>query len=63
MKKILYLSLVTISLFYLSGCACTGLTASSHVTNVQLINPNFKTVATNVIGEAHQKDFFGVRNG
>jgi hypothetical protein len=47
----------------LNGCASTGLTASSHVTNVQLTNPNFKIVATNVSGEATSKAVLGVSYG
>lgn len=45
------------------GCASTGLTASSHVTNVQLTSPNFKVIATNVQGEASAKGVLGVSYG
>ena len=44
----------------LLGCASTGLTISSHLTNVQLTNPNFRLVATNVSGEASSKALLGV---
>lgn len=47
----------------LNGCASTGLTASSHVTNVQLTNPNFRIIATNVSGEASSKAILGVSYG
>lgn len=45
------------------GCASTGLTASSHITNVQLTSPNFRIVATNVSGEASSKAILGVSYG
>ncbi|HZY78913.1 MAG TPA: DUF6567 family protein [Cyclobacteriaceae bacterium] len=58
---------VTIMIFALAilvgGCASTGLTASSHITNVQLTNPNFRVVATNVSGEASSKGVLGVSYG
>jgi hypothetical protein len=46
-----------------TGCASTGLTASSHVTNVQLTNPNFRIVATNISGEASADGILGVSYG
>ncbi len=45
------------------GCASTGLTASSHITNVQLTNPNFRVIATNISGEASSKGILGVSYG
>ncbi len=47
----------------LGSCASAGLTASSHITNVQLTNPNFRVVATNVSGEATSKGVLGVSYG
>jgi hypothetical protein len=64
MKK--YLSILfalTISMLLLNGCASTGLTASSHLTNVQLGNPNFRIVATNVTGEASANGLLGISYG
>ena len=46
-----------------SGCASSGLTASSHVTNVQLNNPNFRVVATNVTGQASASGALGISVG
>lgn len=48
---------------FLGGCGSTGLTASGHVTNVQLSGPNFRIVATNVSGEASSKAILGVSYG
>lgn len=47
----------------LMSCASTGLTTSGHVTNVQLTNPNFRVVATNVSGGASSKALLGVSVG
>lgn len=47
----------------LGSCASAGLTASSHITNVRLTNPNFRVVATNVSGEASSKGVLGVSYG
>ena len=47
----------------LTGCASSGLTASSHVTNVQMTNANFKMVATNVSEEATARAILGVSYG
>lgn len=47
----------------LGGCSSTGLVASGHITNVQLTNPNFVIVATNVSGEASSKAILGVSFG
>lgn len=54
--------LVTLAL-YLSGCAATGLSASSHLTDVQLGSANFQLVATNVSGEASASAILGVSYG
>lgn len=47
----------------MNSCASSGLTASSHVTNVQLTNANFKVIATNVTGEASAEAVLGVSYG
>jgi len=47
----------------LTSCASAGLTASSHITNVQLTSPNFRVVATNVSGEATSRGVLGVSYG
>ena len=61
MKKYL-IPLAALSLF-IGGCASSGLTASSHVTNVQLNNANFRIVATNVSGQASSSGVLGVSFG
>jgi hypothetical protein len=62
MTKLISTSLLAISML-LNGCASTGLTASNHITNVQLTNPNFRIVATNVSGEASSKAMIGISYG
>jgi hypothetical protein len=57
------LLLLAIGTLLLNGCASTGLTASSHVTNVQLTNPNFRVVATNIKGEASANGLLGISFG
>lgn len=47
----------------MAGCGSTGLTASAHITNVQLTSPNFKVVATNVSGQASSRAVLGVSYG
>lgn len=63
MKKQLTILSCLAAVFLLNSCASTGLTASSHVTNVQLTNPNFRIVATNVTGEARAAAILGVSYG
>jgi len=50
-------------LVLLSGCASSGLTASSHVTNVQLNAANFRVVAINVSGQASASGAIGISFG
>ena len=47
----------------LNGCVSSGLTASSHITNVQITEPNFRVIATNVTGEASSKGIIGMSYG
>jgi hypothetical protein len=63
MKKSLLTMAFLAAVVLLNGCASTGLTASAHLTNVQLTNPNFKVVATSVSGEATSKALLGVSYG
>jgi len=63
MKSVTYLTLSAACGLLLGSCASAGLTASSHITNVQLTSPNFKIVETNVAGEASTKGIFGVSYG
>lgn len=63
MKTLIRLLPVLAMVILLNSCASTGLTASSHVTNVQLTNPNFRVVATNVTGEASSKGIIGASYG
>ena len=61
--KTLMLSLVAGGAFLLSGCASTGLTASSHLTNVQLSHGNYRIVATNISGEGSAEAVLGFSVG
>jgi hypothetical protein len=63
MKNLSFIIVCLISVLLLDGCASTGLTASSHVTNIQLTSPNFKVIATNVSGEASSSAVLGVSYG
>lgn len=63
MKKIALILISLTAIIFLNGCASTGLTASSHLTNVQLTNPNFRLIATNISGEATSKGVLGVSYG
>lgn len=64
MRNISLLTILLVSLGLLfGGCASTGITASSHITNIQLGGPNFRIVSTNVTGEASSRALFGVSYG
>ncbi len=63
LQRALIIVSVGVSFFLFNGCSSAGLTASGHVTNVQLTSPNFRVVATNVSGEADSKGIFGVSYG
>ncbi|HEY9489761.1 MAG TPA: DUF6567 family protein [Chryseosolibacter sp.] len=54
--------LVGISTLF-GGCASSGLTVSSHLTNVQLGNPNFKVIATSITGEGSSRALLGISVG
>jgi hypothetical protein len=62
MKRIATIVILALAIMF-GGCASTGLTASSHITNVQLTNPNFRMIATNVSGEVSAKAVLGVSYG
>jgi hypothetical protein len=62
MKRLLTILLLSVPFFF-TGCASSGLTASSHITNVQLTNPNFRIVGTNISGQATSKGVLGVSFG
>ena len=47
----------------LSGCVSSGLLVSSHTTQVQLSEPNYKVVATSVSGQAKAGYLFGASLG
>ena len=63
MKKTIFILPAFVIAILMSSCASSGLTASSHVTNVQLTNANFKVVAINVTGEASSEAIIGVSYG
>lgn len=56
-------ALIAVAGLLISGCASTGLTASSHLTNVQLHDANYRVVATNVSGEASSEALLGFSIG
>ncbi len=47
----------------LGGCATSGLTASSHRTEIGLYENNYRIVATNVVGEATSEGLIGLSFG
>jgi len=47
----------------LGGCASTGLTVSSHLTDVQLTGANYRIIATNISGEGTADAVLGVSLG
>ncbi|MEM7548685.1 MAG: DUF6567 family protein [Bacteroidota bacterium] len=63
MKKLVSMlsSIVLVSM--LGGCASTGLTVSSHRTDIELSENNYKVIATNVIGEADSDGIIGLSFG
>lgn len=63
MKKIIVVLQAMALAVLVSGCASTGLTASTHVTSVQLNSANFRVIATNIAGEASSEAVLGVSYG
>lgn len=63
MKKMISILSAFSVLILMNSCASSGLSASSHVTNVQLKNANFKVIAINVTGEASAEAVLGVSYG
>ena len=61
--RICVLSLIAGGALLSGGCSSTGLTASSHLTNVQLTNGNYRLVATNVSGEGSAEAVLGFSLG
>ena len=57
------LSLIAAGALLLGGCSSTGLTVSSHLTNVQLTNGNYRLVATNISGEGSADAVLGFSLG
>jgi hypothetical protein len=55
--------LIFVIIFILGGCASTGLTSSTHVTNVGLNNNNYQIVATSISGEASSNGIIGLSLG
>lgn len=58
-SKILIL-LILGAMIIFGGCANTGMYLSSHQTQIQLTEPNFRIVAKNVSGEAKSAHLFGL---
>jgi len=63
MKKLKQILLSFCAAIFLAGCASTGVTTSTHLTNVGLSNANYKILATNVQGSATTEGVFGVSLG
>jgi hypothetical protein len=62
-SHVLMLALLAGSSVYLGSCASSGFTASSHLTNVQLGDPDFRIVATNISGQASSEALLGFSLG
>lgn len=60
MKTLALITCFWITMMLFNACSSTGVTASSHLTNVQLTNPNFRLVKANVSGEASSDAILGV---
>jgi hypothetical protein len=63
MKKSISVLMIIVIISFLGGCASTGLTTSTHLTNVGLSNNNYHIVATNISGEASSDGIVGVSLG
>jgi len=63
MKSYLWIVTLLGAASLLTGCAASGLTASSHLTNVELSDGNYRVVATNITGQASSKGIVGISVG
>lgn len=61
-NKIAMIAATSVALL-LSACSATGVTASTHTTNVQLNRANYRILATNVSGQASSEALLGVSVG
>ena len=60
MKKLFIFILLGIGVLLFNGCFTSGAFIAANVTSVELAEPNFKIVATNVSGESQAGYLFGV---
>jgi hypothetical protein len=60
MKQIALCLTLGISIVLLSGCGSSGAFLTTHVTNVELSEPNFNVIAKDVAGESMQGYLFGI---
>ena len=60
MKKIIVSSILITLFVLLSGCATGGAFLANHVTNVELSQPNFNIVATDISGASMQGYLIGM---
>ncbi|MBF0429663.1 MAG: hypothetical protein HQK83_00170 [Fibrobacteria bacterium] len=58
--KFFSLAIITTSLLLFSGCSNTGMFTATNRTNVELSQPNYEMVATNVTGKAKSGYVLGV---
>lgn len=63
MKKVISFISISLMTIILGGCSLTGLTVSTHQTNVGLNKNNYRIIATNITGEATSKGVLGVSYG
>jgi hypothetical protein len=63
MKKPLFLSAGLFMLFAFGSCVSTGMHTSTHLTNVELSEANYRIVARSVSGEAKAGYILGVSFG
>jgi len=63
MKNTLFLPAWLLTLLFLGGCVSTGMHTSTHLTNVELSEANYRVVARSVSGEAKAGYVLGVSFG
>jgi hypothetical protein len=59
-RKLLAVTVLGLFVVLINGCATSGAFIAANVTNVELAEPNFKIVATNVSGESEAGYLIGV---
>ncbi len=60
MRRLLFAALLLAAVVGLTGCAQTGMFAAAQVTSVELGEPNYRVIATNVTGSAEAGYLLGI---